>query len=148
MAATLNGGQSWEQISPDLTRKTWEAPANVGIYRDTPEARPSQRGVVYTLAPSYVEENTIWAGTDDGLIHLTRDGGKNWQDVTPAALTPRTKVSLMDASHFDVNTAYAAINTLRPDDLRPHIHRTHDGGKSCTHTPSGIPDCGLPRLVR
>ena len=145
---TLNGGQSWEQISPDLTRKTWEVPATVGIYRDTPEARPSQRGVVYTLAPSSVEENTIWAGTDDGLIHVTRDGGKNWQDVTPPQLTPWMKVSIMDASHFDVNTAYAAINTLRIDDLRPHIYRTRDGGKSWTHITAGIPDGGIINVVR
>ena len=80
---TTNGGQSWDQISPDLTRKTWEVPPNVGIYADQPEARPTQRGVIYTIAPSYTDEHTIWVGTDDGLIHVTRDGGKTWQDVTP-----------------------------------------------------------------
>ncbi len=73
--------------------------------------------------------NLIWAGTDDGLIHVTRDGGKNWQDVTPPDLTPWSKVSLMEASHFDTETAYAAINRFRLDDLKPHIYRTHDGGK-------------------
>jgi photosystem II stability/assembly factor-like uncharacterized protein len=145
---TTTAGQSWEQISPDLTRATWAVPANVGIYRDSDAARPSQRGVIYTIAPSYRDDSTIWVGTDDGLIHVTRDGGKAWTNVTPPALTPWAKVSIMDASHFDVNTAYAAINTLRLDDLRPHIYRTRDGGKSWTHITSGIPDGGIINVVR
>jgi hypothetical protein len=145
---TINGGKSWDQISPDLTRKTWEIPKNVGIYAGSPEAQPSQRGVIYTIAPSYLDERTIWIGTDDGLIHLTRDGGKTWNDVTPPALTPWSKISIMDASHFDANTAYAAVNTLRLDDLRPHIYRTKDGGKTWTHITSGIPDGGIINVVR
>ncbi len=145
---TTTGGQSWEQISPDLTRKTWEVPASVGDYRPTDAAQPSQRGVIYTIAPSPKDENTIWAGTDDGLIHVTRDGGKTWHDVTPSGLVAWAKVSLMDASHFDVNTAYAAINTLRLDDLRPHIYRTRDGGKTWQHITSGIPDGGITNVVR
>ncbi|MBY0493963.1 MAG: glycoside hydrolase [Cyanobacteria bacterium] len=145
---TVNGGKSWDQISPDLTRRTWEIPKNVGIYSTLPEAQPTQRGVIYTIAPSYLDERTIWAGTDDGLIHVTRDGGKTWNDVTPPALTPWAKVSIMDASHFDANTAYAAINTFRLDDLRPHIYRTRDGGKSWTHIANGIPDGGIVNVVR
>ena len=145
---TTNGGQSWDQISPDLTRKTWDAPKNVGVYATSPEARAIQRGVIYTIAPSYTDESTIWVGTDDGLIHLTRDGGKNWRDVTPVALTPWAKVSIMDASHFDVYTAYAAINTFRLDDLRPHIYRTRDGGQTWTHITSGIPGGGVINVVR
>lgn len=145
---TVNGGQSWDQISPDLTRKTWEIPRNVGIYASMPEAQPTPRGVIYTIAPSYTDERTIWVGSDDGLIHMTRDGGKTWRDVTPPALTPWAKVSIMDASHFDVNTAYAAINTFRLDDLRPHIYRTRDGGKSWTHITSGLPDGGAINVVR
>jgi photosystem II stability/assembly factor-like uncharacterized protein len=140
---TRDSGRSWTQISPDLTRKTFEVPANVGKYRDTPIAKPSQRGVIYAVAPSPRDVNRIWAGTDDGLIHVTADGGLHWKDVTPPQLVPFAKVSILDAGHFDVQTAYAAINTLRLDDLRPHIYRTHDGGKSWTEIVNGIPD-GAP----
>jgi photosystem II stability/assembly factor-like uncharacterized protein len=145
---TTTGGKSWDQISPDLARKTWEIPRNVGIYSSQPEAQPTQRGVIYTIAPSYLDERTIWTGTDDGVIQVTRDGGKTWNDVTPPALTPWAKVSIMDASHFDANTAYAAINTLRLDDLRPHIYRTRDGGKTWAHITNGIPDGGTINVVR
>jgi photosystem II stability/assembly factor-like uncharacterized protein len=145
---TTTGGQSWTQISPDLSRETWEPPANVGKYRDTPEAKPSRRGVIYTVAPSSLDANTIWAGTDDGLIHVTRDGGKTWTNVTPPQLTPWAKVSLMEASHFDSNIAYAAINTIRLDDLNPHIYRTRDGGKTWTHITGGIPPGGVVNAVR
>jgi photosystem II stability/assembly factor-like uncharacterized protein len=145
---TLNGGRSWTQISPDLTRATWEVPANVGKYIGTPAAQPSQRGVIYTIAPSYRDVNRIWVGTDDGLIHVTTDGGKTWNDVSPPELKPWAKVSIMDASHFDPLTAYAAINTFRLDDLRPHIYRTRDGGKSWTHITNGIPDGAAVNTVK
>ena len=145
---TINGGSSWLQISPDLTRKTWEVPASVGGYRDTPAAKPTQRGVVYTLAPSYVDVKTLWAGTDDGLMHVTRDGGVTWRDVTPSALTPWAKVSMIDAGRTDAATAYAAVNTIRLDDLKPHIYRTHDGGATWTHITNGIPEGETVNAVR
>jgi photosystem II stability/assembly factor-like uncharacterized protein len=145
---TTTGGQSWQAISGDLTRKSWDVPANVGKYIGTDAARPTQRGVIYTIAPSPLDKNVIWVGSDDGLIHVTRDHGKTWSDVTPPALTPWAKVSLMDASHFDAQTAYAAVNTFRLDDLRPHIYRTHDGGKTWQHTTAGIPDGGIVNVVR
>ncbi len=145
---TRDGGKNWEQISPDLSRETYEIPASVGTYRGETSAQPARRGVIYTVAPSYVDVNTIWAGTDDGLIHVTHDGGRTWQDVTPPDLGPWAKVSLMDAGHRDPMTAYAAINTLRIDDLRPHIYRTHDGGRTWTHITSGIPDGGTINVVR
>ncbi len=145
---TSDGGQHWTAISPDLTRATWEAPANVGTYRGSAEAKSSRRGVVYTIAPSPLDAGIMWAGTDDGLTHLTVDGGQRWTNVTPPELTPWAKVSLMDASHFDANTAYAAVNTIRLDDLRPHIYRTRDGGRTWAHITSGIPDGGAVNVVR
>jgi hypothetical protein len=99
-----------------------------------------RRGVIYTVAPSPRDINTIWAGTDDGLIHRTTDGGKNWKDVTPPGVTSWSKVSLMDAGHFDAKTAYAAVNRIRLDDLKPHIYRTHDGGATWTEITAGLPD--------
>jgi photosystem II stability/assembly factor-like uncharacterized protein len=98
MWKTQDGGQSWTQMSPDLSRESWEPPPNVGKYAGTPDTKPTRRGVVYTIAPSPLDANTIWAGTDDGLIHVTRDGGKTWSNVTPPELTPWAKVSLMDVA--------------------------------------------------
>jgi photosystem II stability/assembly factor-like uncharacterized protein len=147
---TRDGGETWTAISPDLTRKTWTPPPNVGKYRDTEAARPTHRGVVYTLAPSPVDGARLWAGTDDGLIHVTTDGGASWTDVTPAALRERpwSKVSLLEASHFDAGTAYAAINTFRLDDLRPHVYRTRDLGRTWTEITSGLPDGAVVNAVR
>ena len=144
--STNDGGRTWKQISPDLTRKTWDVPASVGIFAS--EVTPAQRGVIFALAPSPLDINRIWAGTDDGLIWLTTDGGANWNDVTPPSLSAWQKVSILEASHSDPNTAYAAINTLRLDDLRPHIFRTRDGGKTWTEIVTGIPDNENVNAVR
>jgi photosystem II stability/assembly factor-like uncharacterized protein len=146
---TSDAGQSWEPISPDLTRAAWDVPPNVGKYAGTAAARPERRGVVYTLAPSPRDVNVLWAGTDDGLIHLTRDGGRTWIDVTPPGLPAWSKVSLIDAGRHDAATAYAAINAFRLDDLRPHIYRTHDFGRSWTHITGSLPrDEGAVNAVR
>jgi photosystem II stability/assembly factor-like uncharacterized protein len=145
---SITSGQTWTAISGDLSRAAWDAPANVGSYRSTPEARSARRGVVYTIAPSPIDAAILWAGTDDGLIHLTRDAGKTWTDVTPPQVTAWAKVSLMDASHFDVNSAYAAINTLRLDDVKPYIYRTRNGGKSWDRITRGIPDGTVVNVVR
>jgi photosystem II stability/assembly factor-like uncharacterized protein len=135
---TMNGGQSWQVISPDLTRESWDVPGSVGIYTSDEMKTMPRRGVIYTVAPSYKDINTIWCGTDDGLIHVTRDGGKTWKNVTPPEITSWSKVSLMDASHTDVNTAYAAVNRIRCDDMRPHIYRTRDGGKTWKEIVNGL----------
>ncbi len=137
---TLNGGHSWDVISPDLTREKYEIPPSVGIYTDEARTQATRRGVIYAVAPSHRDVNVIWAGTDDGLIHVTRDGGKAWKNITPPELTPWSKVSMLDASHFDDLTAYAAINRIRLDDLKPHIYRTHDGGRTWTKIVNGLPD--------
>ncbi|MFL6210767.1 MAG: VPS10 domain-containing protein [Pyrinomonadaceae bacterium] len=137
---TANGGMSWEIISPDLSREQPEVPASIGVYRTPEMAKMARRGVIYTLAPSPKDINMIWAGTDDGLIHVTRDGGKTWTNVTPPDVTAWSKVSIMDAGHFDTATAYAAVNRIRLDDQRPHIYRTHDGGKTWTEIVRGLPN--------
>lgn len=147
MFKTRDGGKKWETISPDLTRETSEPPASIGKYR-TPEMKSMRRrGVIYTIAPSYKDGKVIWCGTDDGLIWRTTDAGKNWFNVTPPALTPWSKVSIMDAGRFDKDTAYAAINRIRLDDQKPHIWKTHDGGKNWTEIVSGLPD-GPINVVR
>jgi photosystem II stability/assembly factor-like uncharacterized protein len=136
---TSTGGKTWQQISPDLTRTTWDVPTSVGKYKAEQSAQPTQRGVIYAVAPSPVDKNVIWAGTDDGLIHLTTDSGAHWTNITPPQISAWQKISVLDASHIDANTAYAAVNTLRLDDLRPHIFRTHDSGKTWTEIVNGIP---------
>src|ERR1035437_449732 len=137
---TLNGGKDWQIISPDLSRESWDIPASVGIYTSDELKKMPRRGVIYTVAPSAKDINTIWCGTDDGLIHLTKDGGKTWKNVTPPVITSWSKISLMDASHFDVNTVYAAVNRIRLDDMHPHIYKTKDGGKTWKEIINGLPD--------
>ena len=118
---TTDGGHTWQIISPDLTREVPASRENLGGLIASDPAKGKHRGVIYTLAPSPIDANVIWAGTDDGLIRLTRDAGKNWSNVTPPALTPWSKVSQLEASHFDADTAYAAVNRFRLDDL----HASH-----------------------
>jgi photosystem II stability/assembly factor-like uncharacterized protein len=135
---TQNGGMSWDVISPDLSRETWEVPDNIGVYKNDKMKTMPRRGVVYTLAPSPLDINLMWAGTDDGLIHVTRDGGKTWTNVTPPEITSWSKVSIMEASHFDKDVAYAAVNRIRLDDQKPHIYKTTDGGKSWKEIVAGL----------
>ncbi len=133
---TTNGGHSWTPISGDLTRQTWDVPANAGKYGST--VTPSALGSVTALAPSPLDVNVLWAGTGDGLIQVTTDGGAKWSNVTPPQMKPWTRIFNMDAGHFDTKTAYAAANTLRLDDMNPHFWRTHDGGKTWTEIDNGI----------
>jgi hypothetical protein len=144
---TTDGGSRWQVISPDLSREHPEVPESIGVFRTPELARQPRRGVIYTVAPSYKDVSTIWAGTDDGLIHVTRDGGQTWKDVTPPGGTAWSKVSLMDAGHFDAGTAYAAVNRIRLDDQRPHIYRTHDNGATWTEIVRGLPE-GPVNVVR
>jgi photosystem II stability/assembly factor-like uncharacterized protein len=143
---TTDGGNSWQTISPDLTRENPGAPASVGTLMN--KAADKQRGVIYALAPSFKDVNTLWAGTDDGLIWITRDGGKNWSDITPKELTPWSKVTQISASHFDEQTAYASVSRFRIDDTRPYIYRTHDGGKMWKLITTGLPFFGPVDTVR
>jgi hypothetical protein len=137
---TTDGGQNWDTISPDLTRETYDVPASVGKFMTPAMKTMPRRGVIYTVAPSYVDGKVIWCGTDDGLIWVTRDGGATWKNVTPPSVTAWSKVSIMDAGHFDVNTAYAAVNRIRCDDQKPHIYKTHDAGATWTEIVQGLPE--------
>jgi len=145
---TSTGGRSWEVISPDLSREQTETPESIGIFRTPQMADMPRRGVIYTVAPSYWEGNVLWAGTDDGLIHVTRDGGKHWENVTPSGLTAWSKVSLIDAGRHDPATAYAAINRIRLDDQKPHVYRTHDFGKTWKEIVKGLPEDAPVNAVR
>ena len=136
---TTSGGNSWDIISPDLSRQQPEVPDSIGVFRTPDLSKMPRRGVIYTVAPSHKDINAIWAGTDDGLIHLTRDGGKKWTNVTPPGITAWSKISIIDAGRFDVGTAYAAVNRIRLDDQRPHIYRTHDGGRNWKEIVRGLP---------
>jgi len=140
---TSDGGMQWRAISPDLTRAHPAIPAVIRAFeKDDPE-QGAHRGVVYALAPSHEHEGTIWAGTDDGLVWITRDGGKHWKNVTPPALTAWSKVSQIDASSFDDNTAYVAVNRFRLDDQHPYVYVTHDGGAHWRLAVSGLPDAPI-----
>lgn len=126
-----DGGASWQQISRDLTRP------------ETP-----RRGVVYALAPSPLRAQTLWAGTDDGLVYVTRDGGRRWENVTPPQLTAWSKVGIIDASYADAASAYVAVDRHRLDDDRPYIYVTHDYGHTWRLAVHGIPDGSFVNAVR
>ncbi len=145
---TTSGGQSWEIISPDLSRERPEVPGSVGDYRTPALEAMARRGVIYAVGPSPRDVNVIWAGTDDGLVHVTRDGGRTWANVTPPALRAWDKVSQIVAGHTDTQTAYAAVNAIRRDDMRPHVYRTHDGGATWTRVVEGLPAAGPVNVVR
>jgi photosystem II stability/assembly factor-like uncharacterized protein len=143
---SIDGGNSWQTISRDLTRERPGAPESVGkLYN---KGLDQQRGVIYALAPSFKNISTLWAGTDDGLIWITRDGGKNWSGITPKEVTAWSKVTQITASHFSEQTAYASVSRFRINDMHPYIYRTHDGGKSWKLIVDGLPDFGPVDTVR
>jgi photosystem II stability/assembly factor-like uncharacterized protein len=143
---TTDGGNSWQTISTDLTRENPGVPSSVG--GSVPKEAGKKRGVIYALAPSFKNINTLWAGTDDGLIWITRDGGKKWNDITPKELTPWSKVTQISASHFDEEAAYASVSRFRVNDEHPYIYRTHDGGKTWKLITAGLPEIGPVDTVR
>ncbi len=143
-----DGGVSWRTISPDLTRAQPGIPASLGDLAAKDRNAVRVRGEIYALAPSFKTVNTIWAGTDDGQIWITRNGGKNWSDITPPEMIPWSKVTQISASHFDDNTAYASVSRFRIDDLHPFIYRTRDGGKTWQKIIDGLPGVGPVDTVR
>jgi photosystem II stability/assembly factor-like uncharacterized protein len=134
---TSNGGTSWEAVSRDLTR----------VRPDEKDSKQMQ-GTILTIAPSEVTEGVIWAGTDDGNIQVTKDAGRSWQNVTPPNVSEWSTVSIVEASHFDAGTAYAAVNRNNHDDPHPHIFRTRDFGQTWQETVRGIREIDFVRTVR
>jgi photosystem II stability/assembly factor-like uncharacterized protein len=149
-----NRGETWEKISPDLARVHPEVPKTLDpitakdIDQPMGDQYGGRYGVVYSLGPSPLQSTTLWAGTDDGLIWVTRDDGKNWKDVTPPAMTAWSKVSGIEASHFDPETAWASVDRHRLADMKPYIYRTHDGGKTWRNVVNGIPDGAYVNAVK
>ncbi len=134
---TTDAGTSWQSVSPDLTRT-----------RVDEKDSKKELGTILTIAPSGVKEGVIWVGTNDGNIQLTKDGGVAWQNVTPPGLSEWSAVSIVEASHFQAGSAYAAVNRNNLDDLHPHIFRTRDFGKTWQETVNGIRDGDFVRTVR
>ena len=143
---TSNGGRRWERISPDLTGRATEQPP--AAPPTLANARRQGYGTVYTIAPSAVQPGVIWVGTDTGLVHLTRDEGKTWREVTPSGLAEWSRISLLDASRFDAGTAYLAADRHRLDDYRPYIYRTHDFGQTWQKVTEGIEAPAYVHAVR
>ena len=136
---TTDGAMTWTQVSPDLTRPDAGTPATLDATAAAQVDRNGKRGVIYTIAPSPLQAPTIWVGTDDGLIHLTTDTGAHWQDVTPAAMTAWSRVTMIEASHFDANVSYASVDRHQLQDFQPYIYRTRDKGKSWQRITAGLP---------
>jgi photosystem II stability/assembly factor-like uncharacterized protein len=145
---TTNGGQSWDRISPDLTKhdpKTM-GPSGGPITRDM--NGPEVYAVIFAIGPSKRTTNVIWTGSDDGLIHVTKDAGKTWANVTPKDMPELGRVSMIDASAFDSASAYVAVKRFLLDDKAPHIYRTHDFGKTWTKIVNGIRGDDFVHAVR
>ncbi len=146
---TDDGGEHWTVISPDLTREDPGVPANLDAVTAANNLQTGpRRGVIYSIAPSRLTDHDLWVGTDDGLIWRTKDEGAHWTNVTPAAITSWSKIGIIDASHFDAETAYAAVDRHRLDDFNPYIYRTHDGGQHWSLVASGIPAGTFVNAVR
>ncbi len=143
---SVDHAHHWTRISPDLARQSWEVPANAGKY--AADVKPGPQGTITALALSTRSARVLWAGTDDGNIQVTLDGGATWTNVTPPGVKPWTRIFNIDAGHFDAMTAYAAANTFRVDDANPHFFRTHDGGKTWTEIDNGIASGAVANSIR
>ena len=140
---TTNGGQTWTKISPDLSRHDPKTMGASGGPITKDHTGVETYGVVFTIAPSPQDINTIWAGSDDGLVHVTRNGGKNWENVTPKDLPEFARISLIEASPHTNGTAYVAANRYQMDDMQPYVYKTADYGKTWTKIVNGIKDTAL-----
>ncbi|WP_435623585.1 VPS10 domain-containing protein [Flagellimonas sp.] len=145
---TTNDGQTWEKISPDLTYADPSTLGKTGGVITMDMNGPEIYATVFALAPSFHDINTIWAGSDDGKIHITQDGGKNWEDITPSDLPKFSRVSIIDESKHRPGTLYVAANRYQVDDRQPYVFKTHDYGKTWTKIINGIEDGHFARAIR
>ena len=143
---TKDYGKTWAAISPDLSREHSGQPASLQPLDE--KAVAQRRGAIYSLALSFKSANTLWAGTDDGLVWVTNDHGKNWKNITPPSMTPWSKVTQISASHFDDRTAFVSVSRMRIDDLHPYIYRTRDSGATWEPIVNGLPDGSPVDTVR
>ncbi len=141
-------GDSWEAISSDLARSHAGTPRTLDAPTAADADGPEPRGVVYAVAPSPLDAGTVWAGTDDGLVHVTMDGARTWHDVTPPGIAPWSHVDGIEASRFDARTAYVAVDRHRLDDDRPFAYVTRDGGATWRESHAGIPAGSFVNVVR
>ncbi len=145
---TTNDGQTWEKISPDLTYADPETLGPTGGIITKDMNGPEIYATVFALAPSNYDENTIWAGSDDGKIHITRNGGKRWTDITPKELPKFSRVSIIEESKFNPGTLYVAANRYQVDDREPYVFKTTDYGKTWTKIINGIAPGHFARAIR
>jgi photosystem II stability/assembly factor-like uncharacterized protein len=136
---SVDGARSWTKISGDLTRPDAGIPTTLDPASAADTDRNGKRGVIYTVSPSPLLVPMVWVGTDDGLIHVTTNDGKTWQNVTPPAITAWSRVTTIDASHFDFNAAYASVDRHQLQDFDPYIYRTRDMGKTWQKITTGLP---------
>jgi hypothetical protein len=136
---TTDGAKTWAQISPDLTRAEIVIPPTLDPTAAAAVDRNGKRGVIFTIAPSPLRAPLLWIGTDDGFIQITLDDGKSWQNVTPSAITPWSRVTMIEASHFDPNAAYASVDRHQLQDFEPYIYRTRDMAKTWQKITKGLP---------
>ncbi len=145
---TDDGGTTWSIISPDLTRNDKSKQRNSGGPITKDDTGTEYYDTIFTVAPSPLKPGVIWVGSDDGLVHLTRDGGLHWSDVTPRDLAPWSLVSMIDASPFDSHAAYMAVDRHQLEDMAPYIYKTTDDGKTWTKITQGIPTGAYVHTVR
>lgn len=145
---TRNEGQSWEKISPDLTRADPKTLGDSGGPITKDQNGPEIYGTIFSIAPSRSDAQTIWTGSDDGMVYITRDGGKNWKNITPPGMPDFIRISLIDASPHKPGTAYVAAKHYQADDRRPYAYRTDDYGATWTKIVKGIPENDFVQAVR
>jgi photosystem II stability/assembly factor-like uncharacterized protein len=145
---STNEGQSWTAISPDLTRndKTKQGSSGGPITKDNTSVE--YYDTIFTVSESPVKAGVIWTGSDDGLVHVTRDGGAKWDNVTPKGMPEWIQINSIDASPNDAATAYVAATMYKLDDFRPYLYKTNDYGKSWKKITNGIPDTTFTRVIR